>query len=45
MAWRAVAYRAVRPLLFSIDPERIHHLTIDALRVGGQSPIGRGLRA
>ena len=45
MAWRAVAYRAVRPLLFSIDPERIHHLTIDALRVGGQSPIGRGLAA
>ena len=45
MAWRAVAYRAVRPLLFSIDPERIHHLTIDALRVAGQSPIGRGLAA
>jgi dihydroorotate dehydrogenase len=45
MAWRAVAYRAVRPLLFSIDPERIHHLTIAALRAAGQNPIGRGLAA
>ena len=45
MAWRAVAYRTVRPLLFSIDPERIHHLTIAALRTAGGNPIGRGLAA
>ena len=43
MAWRAVAYRAVRPVLFTRDPERIHHLTIDALRFAGGNPIGRAI--
>jgi dihydroorotate dehydrogenase len=43
MAWRAVAYRAVRPLLFTLDAERIHHLTIGALRFAGGTPIGRGV--
>jgi len=37
VGWRTAAYRAVRPLLFTADPESIHHL---ALRVLG-SPIGR----
>ncbi|MDP9250051.1 MAG: quinone-dependent dihydroorotate dehydrogenase [Chloroflexota bacterium] len=43
MAWRAVTYRAVRPLLFTLDAERIHHLTIAALRFAGENPIGRGV--
>jgi dihydroorotate dehydrogenase len=43
MAWRAVAYRAVRPLLFTLDAERIHHVTIAALRFAGGNRIGRGL--
>ena len=30
---RIAAYRAIRPLLFAIDPEAIHHLTLSALRV------------
>jgi dihydroorotate dehydrogenase len=39
MSWRRAAYRAVRPLLFTIDPERAHHLALSALG----SPVGRGL--
>jgi len=39
MSWRTAAYRAVRPLLFAADPERIHHL---ALRLLG-APPGRWL--
>ena len=39
MGWRTAAYRAVRPLLFTADPESIHHLT---LRVLG-SRVGRVL--
>lgn len=39
MRWRTAAYRAVRPLLFAADPERIHHL---ALRLLAGSP-GRWL--
>jgi dihydroorotate dehydrogenase len=36
--------RLVRPLLFSIDPERAHHFTIQCLRVAsGLDPILRGL--
>jgi dihydroorotate dehydrogenase len=31
MSWRTAAYRAVRPLLFLTDPERIHHFTLEAL--------------
>lgn len=39
MSWRTTAYRAVRPLLFTLDPERVHHLT---LRLLG-SPGGRAM--
>ena len=39
MSWRTTAYRAVRPLLFTLDPERVHHL---ALRLLGWSR-GRAL--
>lgn len=39
MSWRTTAYRAVRPLLFTLDPERVHHL---ALRLLGSSG-GRAL--
>jgi dihydroorotate dehydrogenase len=39
MSWRTTAYRAVRPLLFTTDPERVHHLT---LRLLGSS-LGRML--
>jgi dihydroorotate dehydrogenase len=37
MSWRTTAYRAVRPLLFAADPERIHNLTLSLLG----SPMGR----
>jgi dihydroorotate dehydrogenase len=37
--WRTRAYRAVRPLLFSLDPERVHHLALALL----ESPLGRAL--
>lgn len=36
-------YAALRPLLFRMQPERIHHLTITALRLGGGNPVGRAL--
>ena len=39
--WRSVAYAAARPLLFRFDSERIHRLTLDALRVGGGNSLGR----
>jgi dihydroorotate dehydrogenase len=39
MGWRTTAYRAVRPLLFAADPERIHHLALGLLG----SPPGRWL--
>ncbi|MDQ2674167.1 MAG: quinone-dependent dihydroorotate dehydrogenase [Chloroflexota bacterium] len=39
MSWRTTAYRAVRPLLFTADPESIHHLTLRVLA----SPVGRFL--
>lgn len=45
MPWRHAAYRAVRPLLFRIDSERIHRLSLGALRVAGRSTIGRDLAA
>jgi dihydroorotate dehydrogenase len=44
-AWRLAAYRAVRPLLFRLDPERIHHATLSALAMAGGSPPGRALCA
>jgi dihydroorotate dehydrogenase len=39
MSWRTTAYRAVRPLLFAADPERIHHLALGLLG----APPGRWL--
>jgi dihydroorotate dehydrogenase len=41
--WRALAYRAARPLLFAFEPERIHRLTLSGLRAAGTNAIGRGL--
>ncbi|MCB9758555.1 MAG: quinone-dependent dihydroorotate dehydrogenase [Alphaproteobacteria bacterium] len=34
-------YPLLRPLLFSMDPERAHRLSLHALRVGGSNPVGR----
>jgi dihydroorotate dehydrogenase len=45
MPWRLAAYRALRPLLFRIDSERIHRLSLGALRVAGSNPLGRGAAA
>lgn len=39
MSWRTTAYRAVRPLLFAADPERVHHLALGLLG----SSVGRWL--
>lgn len=39
MSWRTASYRAVRPLLFLTDPERIHHVTLSLLG----SSVGRAL--
>lgn len=39
------AYRLARPLLFRFDPERIHHLTMRALRGAGERGVGRWLLA
>jgi len=39
MSWRTAAYRAVRPLLFVADPERVHHLALGMLG----APVGRWL--
>jgi dihydroorotate dehydrogenase len=43
MPWRRVAYRAIRPLLFSIDSEEIHRFSLSALRTSGRSVAGRAL--
>ena len=43
--WRALAYRAARPLLFRFEPERIHRLTLSGLRAAGSNPLGRGVAA
>jgi dihydroorotate dehydrogenase len=43
--WRALAYRAARPLLFRFEPERIHRLTLSGLRAAGTNPLGRGVAA
>jgi dihydroorotate dehydrogenase len=37
------AYRAIRPLLFRLDPEHIHGLTLRALARTGSTTAGRGL--
>jgi dihydroorotate dehydrogenase len=42
-SWRIAAYRAVRPLLFALDAERIHHLTLGALRASAATPPTRAL--
>jgi dihydroorotate dehydrogenase len=39
--WRSLAYGAARPLLFRFDSERIHRVTVDALRVAGENGLGR----
>jgi dihydroorotate dehydrogenase len=39
--WRSLAFAAVRPLLFRFDSERIHGLTVDALRIAGEYQVGR----
>jgi dihydroorotate dehydrogenase len=41
--WRSLAYGAARPLLFRFDSERIHRLTVDALRIAGENQLGRGV--
>jgi dihydroorotate dehydrogenase len=43
VSWRAFAYRIARPLLFAFEPERIHRLTIAALRFAGAHALGRAL--
>lgn len=42
-AWRAGAYRLARPILFRFDAERIHGLTLRALRTTAGSRPGRRL--
>jgi dihydroorotate dehydrogenase len=41
--WRSLAYRLVRPILFTVEAERIHHLSIVGLRVAGGNWLGRWL--
>jgi dihydroorotate dehydrogenase len=43
--WRSAAYAVARPLLFRFEPERIHRLTVDALRIAGENGIGRAVLA
>jgi dihydroorotate dehydrogenase len=42
-ASRRAAYRAVRPILFLADPERIHHATLSALVIASATAPGRAL--
>ena len=37
-------YRAIRPLLFQLEPETAHHLTLGLMRIGGIQPINILLR-
>src|SRR5512143_2875468 len=37
------AYSLIRPLLFRLEPERAHQLTISLLRLAGQMPLGPAL--
>jgi dihydroorotate dehydrogenase len=39
--WRTPAYAAARPLLFRFEAERIHELTLKALRIAGDRAAGR----
>jgi dihydroorotate dehydrogenase len=43
VGWRLAAYRALRPLLFRVDTERIHDLTLRTLALAGESAPGRWL--
>jgi dihydroorotate dehydrogenase len=43
--WRVDVYRAVRPLLFAVDPEAIHRLTLRALATASDGSAGRALCA
>lgn len=43
MPWRSLAYSAVRPLLFRLDSEQIHRLTVGGLRRAGNHAVGRRL--
>ena len=43
MPWRRIAYRAIRPLLFTFDSEEIHRFSLSALRLAGGSRGGRAL--
>src|SRR5689334_20805219 len=38
-------YRSIRPLLFRIEPERTHALTLNLLRLAGALPPARWLRS
>ncbi len=38
-------YRFFRPILFRLDPENAHHLTLQLLRLGGLPPFSAVLRA
>jgi len=38
-------YSILRPLLFRLEPEAAHHLTLQALRIAGMEPIHSILRA
>ena len=38
-------YSVIRSLLFKLDPERAHHLTLQLMRMGGLQPINSILRA
>jgi dihydroorotate dehydrogenase len=43
--WRLRAYRAARPLLFTVEAERIHALTLAVLAAAGRGRTGRSLCA
>jgi dihydroorotate dehydrogenase len=48
MSWRTASYRAVRPLLFAVDAERVHNVTLATLgsAIGGLlAPIASGAGA
>jgi dihydroorotate dehydrogenase len=42
-SWRRAGYRAIRPVLFAADPERVHDATLGALAVAGRTGPGRAL--
>ena len=44
-AWRIGTYRALRPLLFSVDAERVHRAALAALSTAGERSLGRALCA